>query len=220
MSTSVMPTPLAQQNQFSPVRPGEWEAVNEPLYDFQTYANAGTTQAYRFFTTPVGQSSKSYADTNMELAGQLSAGVAFEVRAIEIAVLPSINPSAAATVPTTTAAVANFVNDVWKLFSANAWLQFNILSKPYLRVGRLGNFPFTKRLDGFAAYSDTSNAGATQQNKVAYAAFGGAQFQVTPVKLFPNMNFDITLNFPSTTAISADAVVGVILRGIKTRLSQ
>ena len=109
--SSVVPTPLAQQNNFSPVRPGEWEAVNEPLYDFQTYALAGTTQSYRFFTTPVGQSSKSYADTNMELAGQLSAGVAFEVRAIEIAVLPSINPSVAATVPTTTAGVAAFVID-------------------------------------------------------------------------------------------------------------
>lgn len=218
--SSVTPTPLSQQNNFSPVRPGEWEAVNEPLYDYQTYALAGTTQAYRFFATPVGQSSKTYGDTNMELSGQLSAGVAFEVRAIEIAVLPTINPSVAATVPTTTAGAAAFVNDVYTLFKADAWLQFNILSKPYLRLGCLGNFPFTKRLDGFAAYSDTTTAGATQMNKVAYAAFGGQQFQVTPVKLFPNMNFDVTLNFPSTTAVSANVRLGVILRGIKTRLSQ
>lgn len=218
--SSVNPTPLALQNQFSPVRPGEWEAVNEPLYDYQTYALAGTTQSYRFFTTPVGQSSKTYGDTNMELAGQLSAGIAFEVRAIEIAVLPTINPSPAATVPTTTAGAAAFINDVWTLFKANAFLQFNILSKPYLRLGRLANFPFTKRLDGFAAYSDTTTAGATQMNKVGYAAFGGQQFQITPVKLFPNMNFDVTLNFPSTTAVSADITLGVILRGIKSRLSQ
>lgn len=215
--SSVNPTPLAQQNQYSPVRPGEAEGVNEPLYDFQTYALAGTTQSYRFFSNPLGSGAtpKTYEDTNMELAGQLSAGIAFEVRAIEIAIFPGVAPSPAVSAT----AVSAFVNDVWTLSKAG-YLQFNILAKPYLRLGPIGNFPYTKCLDGFAALSDTTTAGASGASRVVYAALGGAQFKITPVKLFPNMNFDVTLNFPTTAAISANARIGVVLRGIKTRLSQ
>lgn len=213
--SSVNPTPLAMQGQYTAVRPGQVEAVNEPLYDFQTYALAGTTQAYRFFSVPVGQSGKTYEDTNMELAGQLSAGTRFEVRAIEIALFPGVNPSPAVSAT----AVSAFPNDVYTIFKAG-YLQFNILAKPYLRTGPLGNFPFTKRLDGFAALSDTTTAGATGASRIAYAAFGGQQFQITPVMLDSNMNFDVSLNFPTTAAISANARIGVILRGIRSRLSQ
>ncbi|HEX6217003.1 MAG TPA: hypothetical protein VFZ38_19350 [Vicinamibacterales bacterium] len=217
MSNKTNPTPLALQPQYNVVRPGEWEAVNEPLYDFQTYALAGTTQQYRFFSVPLGQGAtpKTYEDTNMELAGQLSAGLKFEVRAIEIALFPGVNPSPAVSAP----AVSAFVNDMWSIFKAG-FLQVNVLAKPYIRLGPLGNFPFTKRLDGWAAIADTTTAAAAQQTRVSYAAWGGQQFQVTPFSLLPNMNFDVTLNFPTTAAISANARIGVILRGIKSRLSQ
>lgn len=221
MATSVNPTPLSQQQKFTAVRPGEWEAVNEPLYDSFTYAFAGTTAQYRLFSTPIGQGGKSFADTNMELAGQLSAGIRFEVRAIELLIVPGVLPSPAATVSTTTAGQSNFINDVWSIFKAG-YLQFDILAKPYLRAAPLGNFPCTKRLDIAAALSDTSTAGATQMNRIAYGAMGGQQFAITPVMLDPNMNFNVTLNFPSTTALPSgqDAKVFCFLRGIKTRLSQ
>ncbi len=221
MATSVNPTPLAQQGKYSAVRPGEWEAVNEPLYDSITYAAAGTTAQYRLFSLPIGQSGKTFADTNMELAGQLSAGIRFEVRAIELMIFPGVLPSPAATTPTTTTGQSNFINDVWAIAKAG-YLQFDILAKPYLRTGPLGNFPSTKRLDVEAALSDTTTAGATQMNRVAYASLGGQQFQITPVLLDPNMNFSVTLNFPSTTALPStqDAKIFVFLRGIKTRLSQ
>lgn len=218
MASSVVPTPLANRAQFSATRPGEVEAVNEPLYDFQatTTTVSGT---YRFFSVPVGQSSKTFEDTNMVLSGQLSAGTEFEVRAIEVALFPGVDPSPAATVPTTTAGVSAFVNDVWKISKAG-YLQMTILAKPYLTAGPVGQFPYTRRLDVAAALSDTTTAGATQMNRVAYAALGGSQFQVTPVTLSSNMNFDIQLVFPTSITISAAMRIGVILRGIRSRLSQ
>lgn len=218
MATSVVPTPMQNDPMYSPVRPGEVEAVNEPLYDFQATTTT-VSGSYRFFVNPVGSGTKTYEDTNMVLSSQLSAGTAFEVRAIEVVLFPGVDPSPAATAPTASAGVAAFINDTWKIAKAG-YLQFTILAKPYLTTGPVGQFPYTRRLDVAAALSDTSTAGATQMNKVAYGAMGGSQFQITPVRLLPNMNFDVQLVFPTSITISAAARLGVVLRGIRTRLSQ
>ena len=147
------------------------------------------------------------------------AGLTFEVRAIELHVFPSINPSAAATVPTTTAGVNAFINDIYTL-SRNGYLQFNILAKPYLVQAPIGRFPPSQRLEVAAALSDTTTAGATQARSIGYASFGGATFKITPVLLTSNLNFNVQLVFPTTAAISADAKIFCVLRGIKNRLSQ
>lgn len=213
---SVAPTALRSQRRLLAVRPGQMEAVNDDLYDSATYALAGTTTSYTFFQSIVG---KTLADTNMTLNGQLPAGLTFEVRAIEIFMFPGVNPSAAATVPTTTGGVNNFINDVYTLCKAG-YLQFNILAKPYLVQAPIGRFPPSQKLTVEAALSDTTTAGATQARSIGYAAWSGAQFKVTPVLLTSNLNFNVQLFFPTTTAISADAKLFVVLRGIKNRLSQ
>lgn len=223
MSVSVNPTPLANLAPLQATRPGTVEAVNQPLYDFATYAFAGTTQQYRFFALPQGQGTppKTLADTNMTLAGQLPAGTSFEVRAIEVAVFPGVLPALGQQNSAGAAGVAQFVNDVWTLFR-NGYLSMRILAKDYLQVAPIGQFPYTKELSLAGFQSDTTTAGAAQLNRVAYAAFGGQQFAITPVLLTPNLNFDVTLNFPTTTALPSgvDARLGVILRGIYNRNSQ
>ena len=213
---SVAPTALRAQRRLMAVRPGQMEAVNDDLYDSVTYALAGTTTSYTFFQS---LASKTLADTNMTLNSQLPAGLTFEVRAIELHVFPSINPSAAATVPTTTAGVNAFINDIYTL-SRNGYLQFNILAKPYLVQAPIGRFPPSQRLEVAAALSDTTTAGATQARSIGYASFGGATFKITPVLLTSNLNFNVQLVFPTTAAISADAKIFCVLRGIKNRLSQ
>lgn len=214
MGTSVKPSPISQDRRFSPVRPGKWEAVNEPLYDFQSIGTS-VTGSYRFFSNPVGNSSKTLEDTNMVLSGQLPSGNKFQVRAIEVLLFPGVNPSVATGAP----AASDFVNDVWKIQKAG-YLTLTILAKPYLQAGPVGQFPATKRLDVSAALADSTTAGATQFSSVAYASMGGGQFQLTPVDLLPNMNFDVTLTFPTAITLSAAARIGVVLRGIKRRLSQ
>lgn len=218
---SVRPRSLKNQRSLSVIRPGQIEAVNEDLYDFQTYALAGTTSSYRFFTTQLGSGGKTLADTNMELSGQLSSGIEFIVRGIEIPFFPGVLPSPIATASTVALGQSNFVNDVWTIFR-QGYMVLTVLAKPYLRIAPLGRMPFSQRLHLNGWQTDSTTAGATQLNKTNYAAAGGAAFAVTPFKLTSNMNFDVSLFFPTVAALPSgvDGRIGVILRGIKQRVSQ
>lgn len=210
------PTQLQNLQNLNVVRPGQVEALNEPLYDFGTYAAAGQTQL-AFFATPRGQSGKTYGDTNMELAGSLSAGNQFEVRAIEIAFFPGVaiaGVAAPATVP-------EFADDVYKVYSSSAWIEINVLNKTYQRIP-LCLAPPSTRENINAALSDTTTAGAGQRTAINYAAWCGPVFQVTPFQILNNMNFGVTLNWSAAVPLPSGQAgrIGVILRGIKYRNSQ
>ena len=77
------PVPNMQQlAQYAVNRPNEFEAVREPIYDFQTYAAAGQIQL-TFFQVPNGQSGKTFEDTNMDTAGTLPVPKEFLIESID-----------------------------------------------------------------------------------------------------------------------------------------
>lgn len=205
---------LAQmQKQFRVSVPNATEAIYQPLYDYQAYAQAGQTSLV-FFQVPQGQSSKTIADTNMELAGTLPQGKKFLVQAIEVAFFPGV-ATGTLTVPTAPA----FVQDVYA-FAKSGHLQFFIGSKPYLDEAPIGVFGQTFGLEGFAALADSSTAGATGNETIQYAKLASSVYQITPVTLDSQRNFKITMDWPSAVSISAAARVGVRLLGTMYRDAQ
>lgn len=189
------------------VESGLTETIYSPLYDFQSYALAGTTQSYNFFQVQNGQSSKTLEDTNMESAGQLPAGKSFIIEAIQVVMFPGVGASVQGA-----QAVSAFLNDMYTLGKAG-YLKLFIGSKDYLIDGPIGKFTQQFGLVGFSSVADVTTAGAALQHRDAMGQWRGARYEITPVVLKPNTNFSVSLNFPTTTAISANLRLGVILDG-------
>lgn len=205
---------LDELAQFAVNRPGQVEVVRSSLYDFQAYAQAGQTQL-QFFQVPKGQSSKTFADTNMTVAGVLPAPQSFLIESIEIYFFPAGDPSIFGT-----AAAAENVNDVYDVFKSG-WLELFIGSKPYLDEAPLGKFPPRCGLTGWAALSNASTETALQATSISYASFGGPTYQLQPnILLTPSQNFIVTLNWPTAVAISAAGRIGINLGGVLYRNSQ
>lgn len=199
-------------------RAGEFEAVRQSLYDFQTYAQAGQT-SLTFFQLPVGQGGKTLADTNLELAGQLPNPKMHLVQSIEVLFYPSVVPSRG---PIADEA-SIFINDVY-IVSKSGWLEFFIGSKSYLREAPIGRFPPKTKLEGFSAIATSLTAGAATQSRDGYAAFSGRPYMVDPwILLKPTQNFNVTLNWPAAVALNAAdtaARIGIALDGVLYRNSQ
>ena len=199
-------------------RRGQYEVLKQPLYDYQAYLLAGAT-SYTFFTIPNGQGGKTLADTNMEAAGQMPNPKRFLIRGIEIQFFPGVFPSQVAIAPGA-GSIDNFVNDVWEIFSATAWLELYIGSKAYVQIP-LNMAPAVNRLDGWAGMADATTAAAALFDRTSYAAMAGTPFALDPpLILEPTQNFRVTLNFPTAVAISANARIGIHLKGLLYRQSQ
>lgn len=185
------------------------EVIWQPLYDYQTYALAGQTQL-SFFQVPNGGGSpaKTYADTNMEMPGQLPAGMNFLCVGIEIMLFPAgvIEHTAA----------NNQIDDQYNVMKSG-FLEFRLLQKTYLREAPLQVFPPQTGLVGFAATNITSGADGSL---VGYARNGGPTYQITPIRIPASQNFSVNLNWPTAVSISAAARIGVRLLGYTYRNSQ
>lgn len=209
---------MAELEKFNVNRAGEFEAIRQSIYDFQTYAQAGQTQLI-FFQVPAGQSGKTLADTNMELAGQLPNPKMQLVQSIELLFYPSVLPSRGAIADE----ASIFLNDTY-LVSKSGWLEFFIGSKSYLREAPIGRFPPKSKLEGFAAIATSLTAGAATQSRDTYAAFAGRPYMIDPwILLKPTQNFNVTLNWTTAQALNAAdtaARIGVALDGVQYRNSQ
>lgn len=205
----------SQLKAYSVNRAGQEEGITQPLYDYQTYPNAGAT-SLTFFQIPNGQSGKTLADTNMEQAGTLPAPKKFLIQAIEIAFFPGSSPSVNGA-----AAASEQWNDTYAVFKSGHFQLF-IGSKPYLDEAPLGVFPPGWRLAGAAALSDSTTAGADQQTRIGYAGFSGRPYQITPIMLPTQQNFKVTITWPSAVSLPSgvDGRIGVRLLGALYRLSQ
>lgn len=195
-------------------RPGK-ESVWWPLYDFATYAAAGQTEL-SFFQNPIGQSSKTLADTNMTSAGQLPANQSFIITGIQTVFFPGVDPG------TLSVAAANlFVNDMWEIFKSGYGKLF-IGSKDYVQMAPIGAFPSQFRMGGFAAASDSTTAGATQASQIGYASFAGPEFKIAELAIPSNQNFNFSLHWPAVVATPSTVAgrIGVYLNGWLTRNSQ
>jgi len=231
----MMPT-AADFNARRVTNPGQSEIIRQRLYDYQLYANAGTTQL-SFFQQPVGSgltsalggtvgAVKTLFDTNMTLGGTLPSGQAFMVESIEVCFFPGSVTTANTYTPigmstfnaTAAAAVAGAANDV-NTFYQSGLLEFNILSKNYLRETPLLAFPPKANFALDAAVA--SNSATTAEVAITQARAAGRPYYIDPsISLQPAVNFEVVIRFPAAVAVTNNARVGVILDGYFMRASQ
>ena len=231
----MMPT-AADFNARRVTNPGQSEIIRQRLYDYQLYANAGTTQL-SFFQQPVGSgltsalggtvgAVKTLFDTNMTLGGTLPSGQAFMVESIEVCFFPGSVTTANTYTPigmstfnaTAAAAVAGAANDV-NTFYQSGLLEFNILSKNYLRETPLLAFPPKANFALDAAVA--TNSATTAEVALTQARAAGRPYYIDPsISLQPAVNFEVVIRFPAAVAVTNNARVGVILDGYFMRASQ
>lgn len=208
---------LAELQQYNVNRPNQVEAIRASLYDSVAYAQAGQTQL-QFYQTPKGQSGKTFADTNMTIAGSLASPQSFLLDSIELYFYPGINPGNLSAASTPIA--PNFANDTYLFYKKGGWLELFIGSKAYLDEAPLQKFPPRCGLSGFSSSSDAAST-STVSTLVNYATGAGPIYEVDPpILLVPTQNFIITLNWPAAVAISAAGTVLCSMGGILYRNSQ
>ena len=197
-------------------RPGQLEVLRQSLYDFQVYAQAGQTQLL-FFQVPQGQSAKTKADTNMQLAGQLPAGQQFLIQSIEVyffvgTVVPGVGPVANV--------IDSFANDVWAV-AKGGWLELLVGSKNYLTEAPILRFPPKTRLDGWASENGNTTAGAALYTRTSYAVPAGRPYPIDPyILLESTQNFSVALQWPAAVSVTNAGRIGAVLDGLLIRNSQ
>jgi len=216
--------------------PGQSEIIRQRLYDYQIYANAGTTQL-SFFQQPVGSgltsalggtvgAVKTLFDTNMTLGGTLPSGQAYMVESIEVVFFPGSVTTSNTYTPigmsvfnaTAAAAVVAAANDV-NTFYQSGLLEFNILSKNYLRETPLLAFP--PKANFALDTSISTNSATAGEVAVTQARAAGRPYYIDPsISLQPAVNFEVVIRFPAAVALTFNARVGVILDGYFMRASQ
>jgi len=231
----MMPT-AADFNARRVTNPGQSEIIRQRLYDYQLYANAGTTQL-SFFQQPVGSgitsalggtvgAVKTLFDTNMTLGGTLPSGQAFMIESIEVCFFPGSVTTSNTYTPigmstfnaTAAAAVAGAANDV-NTFYQSGLLELNILSKNYLRETPLLAFPPKANFALDAAVA--TNSATTAEVALTQARAAGRPYYIDPsISLQPAVNFEVVIRFPAAVAVTNNARVGVILDGYFMRASQ
>lgn len=168
--------------------PDAKEVIRQTLFDTGTYLAAGQTEIL-FFQTPKGQGGKTFADTNMEIAGSLPAGKSFLIEGIGIQAFPTANPSSALV-------VSQFLNDIYTLSKAGN-LQLFISSKNYLDESPLSKFPSKNGIVCNPAVALVSAAPAAINSD--YATMGGEIYTLSPADLMivPTTNFNVALRWPT-----------------------
>ena len=207
--------PLSEIGKYAVNRPGQQEALYQPLYDYQTYAAAGQT-SLTFFAIPQGQGGKTIHDTNMETASALPNPKTFLIQGIEIVFFSGVVPGIFGA-----QAAATYLNDV-NAVHQSGHVQLFIGSKPYLDEAPIGVFPPSFRLGGMAALADTTTAAADAQSRIDYATMAGATYSITPFFLPSQQNFKVTVDWPAVVALPSTVAgrIGVRLLGTLYRNSQ
>lgn len=214
------------------------EIVRQRFYDYQLYPTAGVTQL-TFFANPIGQGKtsavggtagtpKTLWDTNLELPSTLPSGKAFMVESIEVLFIPgSVSTTDTFTLvkplefnATAAATIAAQLADV-NSFYMSGMLEFNILSKNYLRETPLIAFPPKANFALDSAIS--SNSATTAVNVVQNMRAAGRPYYISPeIALQPAVNFEVILKWPAAVATPSgfNGRVGVIMDGYFMRASQ
>lgn len=182
------------------------DTIAEPRYDTVPLPAAGSTQL-TFFALPLGQGatafgagSKTYADTNMELAGQLPNPYTFTILGMRLAF------------------AWNFPNADLQVAINGCVFGLFIGAKPFLRVPARtipsGNGPFVSG-NGVAGLTQTvANSGWPHMAN-------GFAIGRKPLVLTPTENFQVQLSWPGgVQAVSAIAPLTVYLDGILRRGAQ
>jgi hypothetical protein len=198
------------------------EGIRQSLYDTLVF-DSGVTQRLQFFAVQAGQSGKTKADTNMELAGTLPAGHKFVAEALEIHVYPGSNAGAYVRQDpvrqNAAVAVPQFANDVHALGEAG-WVEVQIGTKTYLIEAPLNRFPPSAGLIVTPAVEQNLAVAAAQTVSVDYARFGGRPYLLIPnLPIEGQTAFSVSINWPAPFALPSgfDAKIKVVLPGVYFR---
>ena len=215
MANKMIPPMKNQLRKYGVNVPDTTVAISQPLYHYQAYAAAGQTQL-TFFQNPVGQNGLTFADTNVEAAGSMPSPKHMLVTGIQVVFFPGSLPGRIGA-----AAAALNWNDV-NTFYKSGWLDFFVGSASWLKDAPIGKFPPDFRLAGSAALADSSTAAADKTSTIDYAVMAGRQYEITPIELSSNQNFNVTLNWPALVPMPSTvaARVGVVLNGFQYRAAQ
>lgn len=196
------------------------EAVDQPLYHFQSYATGGAT-SYTFFQTASGNATNGLADTNMDNAGSLSAGKRFAITSIGVHFIPS-----APQVNNAGASSASALNDIKKVIEGIGFLQLNVLNKNYLTLAPLSSLPSGEGVAvGGAAYQATQASAANGDGFIAYGTNGmpipAARYVLgVPIPIPAQVTFSVGIFFPSAITVTTASRIGVTLWGMQIRAKQ
>lgn len=187
--------------------PDKVGAIWNPLYDYQTLASGGVS-VQRFFVDPVGTQSKTLADTNMQLSGQIPKGQAFEITGIQVELYPgvAINGTAA----------SDFADDIYDFYK-DGYLVLTIGQKDFVTQGNLMKFAPVNRL---ALASDSATTATTTTLVAQYAVAAGREFSIANLLLESNQNFSVQLHEINALPSGQSARVGVTLNGFLYRNAQ
>lgn len=195
------------------------DVIWQPIWDYQTYPNAGFTGETLFFQVPKGQGGKTLEDTNMGSQGRMPSPVNMLVTGIECTFFPGRLPYfVGAAVPAVTDAM---LNDLYAVHNGRLSVTLKIGDQVWLEEAPLGVFPTQFYLDGFAAAQSKQAAAADANQLIDYASFRGPMYQVMPYRLISNQEFVVTVRSPAAVALPSgiDARWGVRLHGYRFRLA-
>lgn len=226
MIPALTPPTLDQFQRYGVNATGIKDVIWQPQYDHISYPAAGINELLFFqsqkgtgvTSAPGGTGSKTYNDTNMELAAQLPQPQVFLALALSFRVYPGINPGRSALAA---AAIPNFMNDVWQLFRS-AYVEFSVGEKVYIREAPMGKFPSQIKLGGGVALSDTTTAGAAQGSALDQTHFAGPIYRISPTGIPWGQNFVVKVAWPGLVALPSGqpARVGCDLHGWLARAVQ
>ncbi len=191
------------------------DVVFAPLYDLQTYPNAGV-QIMNFFSVQES-GTKTRSDTNMQLAGQLPQPELFLATGLYVAF-----SSGAPLVKGAQASAANVYTaaDDLLAFYESGNLEFRIGTKDYAAGAPLGLFPPPYRFSADFALSDATTAAASLLTVAGLARVCGEVMAITPIEIPPGQGFGVTLRWPEgvrAMPTGIDGRVGVGLIGYRYR---
>ncbi len=222
--------------------PNQSQVLRQRLYDYQVYPTAGQSQM-TFFAQPIGSgvtsaqgatvgTSKTEADTNMRIGGQLPNGMGYMIQSIEVFFIPGNTATANTFVPqrlaqssagadaaTVLAAVQQF-NDV-NVIRNSGTLKLRVLEKVFLTETPLLAFPPKTFFDVDGAIA--SNAAGTAVTVTGSAKAAGRPYYLdTPISLQAAMNFEVIITWPGAVATPSgfNGRIGVIFDGFQYLASQ
>lgn len=206
---------MFDMNKYMVNLPGQSETIWWPLYDIQAYGTGGFTTA-TFFQRAVGAGGITKASTNMVTPGTIPRGQQFLITSIEVELY-----SASADISVADGVAPIQVEDYYKVMTAAAYLELTIGSKPYVTEGPLIRFAPRQRIKAdmaVAANDTTANTATTVSNGLAQVC--GETYDIVPLVLVPNQNFDIRISFDAAQTITTQGRLGVTLNGYLTRNAQ
>lgn len=211
--------PSSELQHYNVNRPGQEEVIKQSLYDFQAWGGSGVgVTQYNFFQVPVGQSSKTKADTNMTNAGMLPNPQKFLIQSIEVYFRPAVEINTAFAAATD---IDGWSDDMNAFYYGTAYLELTIGTKPYLTEAPLIRMPPKTRLKGNFAVSGTFTATAGFVLDLSQAE-GRPYFLQPPLMIPATQNFVVSINFPTALTLpsATNARLGVVMDGLLYRSSQ